>query len=86
MNDYMRRLALVKLLEIIGEASGHVSKELRQRFSDIEWQTLTIVRHILVHEYFGIDYNVIWNAIQNKIPALRQKLELVIEEYPKENE
>ncbi len=64
------RLALVKLLEIIGEAASMLSDEIRYEFSDIEWSTLKAVRNVLVHEYFGIDYAIIWASIQRDIPGL----------------
>lgn len=68
INNLQLRLALVKLLEIIGEAATMLSDNVRQNFSDIEWRTLKAVRNILVHEYFGINYEIIWESIQRDIP------------------
>ena len=56
MADYKLRLALVKLIEIIGEASNGLSTEAIRRVPDIEWSILAGIRNVLVHEYFGIDY------------------------------
>lgn len=72
------RLALVKLLEIIGEAASMLTDELRDKFSDVEWGTLKAVRNILVHEYFGIDYAIIWASIQRDIPALKVKIDHIL--------
>lgn len=76
--DYQLRLALVKLLEIIGEATAALSEELTSKFSEVEWRTLKAVRNILVHEYFGISYEIIWDTIQQDIPILKQKITAII--------
>jgi uncharacterized protein with HEPN domain len=78
LNNYQLRLALVKLLEIIGEAASMLSDDLRQEFSDIEWRTLRAVRNILVHEYFGISYDIIWESIQQDIQPLKHKIQYVL--------
>ena len=77
-DDFKLRLALIKLLEIIGEASAGISEETQLRFSEVEWSVLKSVRNVLVHEYFGIDYDIIWNAIKDRIPELKQKISNVL--------
>ena len=77
-DDFKLRLALIKLLEIIGEASNGITEETQLRFSDIEWPVLKSIRNILVHEYFGIDYDIIWNAIKDRIPELKQKITNIV--------
>ena len=78
MADFKLRLALIKLMEIIGEAAGSVSEETKLDFAEIEWNTLKSVRNILIHEYFGIDYDILWKSIQNQIPSLKTKMQAVI--------
>lgn len=78
--DYKLCLAATKLIEIIGEAANHVSDELQKEYSNVEWRTLNAVRNILVHAYFGIDYHIMWNAIQNDILPLKIKIEAIIKE------
>lgn len=78
INDFKLRLALVKLLEIIGEASNGISEETQKNFTDIEWIILKSIRNILVHEYFGIDYDIIWDSIKNNIPDLKEKINRII--------
>ena len=78
--DYKLRLALVKLFEIIGEASGNISEETEKRFSEIEWSILKGIRNILVHEYFGIDYDIIWDSIKKNIPELKNHLLRIVSE------
>lgn len=77
----MRRLALVKLLENVGEAANAISRELKAEFSEVEWRTLKSVRNILTHEYFGINYEIIWNSIQTDIPPLKQKIEQILAQH-----
>lgn len=78
MTNLQLRLALVKLLEIIGEAAVALSDKLRNEFSDIEWRTLKAVRNVLVHEYFGINYEIVWTSIQRDIPVLKEKIDHII--------
>jgi uncharacterized protein with HEPN domain len=78
MNDLKLRLALLKLLEIIGEASGGLSEGTINRFSNIEWPLLRGMRNILIHEYFGVDYKIVWNTIRTRIPELEKKIEEIV--------
>jgi len=80
VNDFKLRLAIVKLLEIIGEASNGLTEDLQNKFTDIEWSILKGIRNILVHEYFGIDYDIIWDTIKNNIPELKEKINKTINE------
>ncbi len=61
-NNHVLRIAVVKWLEIIGEASKHISQETKGRTESVEWHKIAGLRNIVVHEYFGIDYRVIWNT------------------------
>lgn len=79
--DFKLRLALVKLIENIGEASNSISTETQQRFSEVEWEVLNGIRNILVHEYFGIDYEIIWDSIRKNIPTLKVKIQTVIDSF-----
>ncbi len=76
--DYKLRLALIKLLEIIGEASSGISSQIQEQFSEIDWTILKNIRNVLVHEYFGIDYEVIWNTIKIDIPELKAQVEQIL--------
>tara|TARA_R110002072_G_scaffold19401_4_gene71891 strand:+ start:220 stop:561 length:342 start_codon:yes stop_codon:yes gene_type:complete len=67
MNNSMMRFACIKQLEIVGEASNHVSDETKQKFADIEWARITGMRNILVHEYFGVDEALVWDIPEPKV-------------------
>ena len=68
LENSMMRFACVKQMEIIGEASNHLSTELKSKFSDIEWAQIVGMRNVFAHEYFGIDYEILWNAITTMLP------------------
>lgn len=70
----MMRIACVKQLEIIGEASNHISKETREKFSSIQWEQIIAMRNLFVHEYFGIDSALVWDIIKNDLQELKEKI------------
>ncbi|HEV7347434.1 DUF86 domain-containing protein [Telluribacter sp.] len=76
--DLKLRLALVKLLETIGEAAGFVSSELKNEFDEVDWRVLKAVRNLLIHEYFGINYEIVWESIRNDIPPLKEKVNHIL--------
>lgn len=67
MNEELKR-AFVRSLEIIGEAAKHIPKEIRRRYPQIRWKSVVGMRNILIHEYFGVDYRVLWKLIKERIP------------------
>ena len=74
LNDSMFRFACIKQLEIIGEASTHISSVTKDEYSEIEWQQIVGMRNLFIHEYFGIDLYIAWDIIENDLPSLKQAL------------
>ena len=68
-----KRFATIKQIEIIGEACNHLTPELKQKHSEIEWVQINGFRNISVHEYFGVDLHIVWDIAKNDLPALKQK-------------
>ncbi len=62
--------AIVRNLEIIGEAAKHISKDIRRELPDIEWRKAAGLRDMLAHAYFGIDNDILWDVVRNKVPQL----------------
>ena len=62
--------AVVRNLEIIGEASGRIPEKIRQLAPGIEWRKIVGIRNILAHEYFGISLPIVWDVVQNKLDEL----------------
>lgn len=73
----MMRFACIKQMEIIGEASNHISPETKERFSTIEWTQIVGMRNVFVHEYFGVDVCLVWEIIKNDLPELKSKISLI---------
>lgn len=77
-SDIAYQLASIKLLEIVGEASNHISQATKDSFPEIPWRQIIGLRNILVHEYFGVDLYTIWDIIQNSIQPLKIQFTLVL--------
>jgi uncharacterized protein with HEPN domain len=67
----MMRFASIKQIEIIGEAANYLTPETKALFTNIEWNQIIGMRHILIHEYFGVDDNLVWQVIRDDIPKLK---------------
>ncbi|MGH7250186.1 MAG: HepT-like ribonuclease domain-containing protein [Minisyncoccia bacterium] len=78
IENSMMRFACIKQMEIIGEASNHVSEELKSKFTDIEWAQIVGMRNVFAHEYFGIDSSLVWQIIKNDIPELKDKIKTIL--------
>ena len=74
----MMRFACIKQMEIIGEASDHISEEIKIKFSEIEWAQIKGMRNIFVHEYFGIDSRLVWEIIKHDLPELKSKVVTIL--------
>jgi uncharacterized protein with HEPN domain len=73
--------AFVKSIEVIGEASKKISLELKGRYPKTEWRAMAGMRDRLIHDYFGVDFDLVWDVVQHKIPPLREQiLEMLREE------
>ncbi|MBA7627386.1 hypothetical protein ES703_34848 [subsurface metagenome] len=77
-NDQKSVDAVVRNLEIIGEAASRLTDEFKEKYSEIEWYKVVGLRHRIVHEYFGIDLEIIWQILQKDLPELRQKITRII--------
>lgn len=74
LSNSMMRFACIKQMEIIGEASNHISEATKSQLSEIEWRQIIGMRNILIHEYFGIDSKVVWDIIRHDLPDLKKKI------------
>lgn len=83
INDEILKRAFVRSLEVIGEATKNISLEFREKHPDIEWRELTGLRDKLIHRYFGVKWEIVWDVVRSKIPQLKEKIESILEEMKK---
>lgn len=81
--DRIRQLALLKLVETVGEAANRVSEKTKQKHTTIPWPQIIGVRNRLVHGYDAVNLDILWQITRNDLPSLITELEDIInEEYP----
>jgi len=73
--------AVIRKLEIIGEAGSKLSKELRDKYKNIEWEKMISMRNFLIHEYFGVDMSQVWKTATKDIPALKEGIRKILKEF-----
>jgi uncharacterized protein with HEPN domain len=76
--DEMLVDAVVRNIEVIGEAIRNIPPDLKQRHPEVEWRRINSMRNILVHDYFGINWLLIWNVITTKLPDLKQHIAAIL--------
>lgn len=72
--DETLALAVTRLIEIFGEAANHVSDEVRNSHPDIPWQEIIAVRNRLIHGYFDVDWDIIWQILSKDLPSIIPEL------------
>ena len=77
--DELRLDAVVRNLEVIGEAVKQLPEDVTQRQSHIEWRKIAGLRDILIHHYFGIDVGIIWDVVQNKLPDFERQIRSMLD-------
>lgn len=70
--------AVVRNLEIIGEAANKIPEDIKTRVQGIEWRKITQMRNVLIHEYYGITIEIVWDVVQTKLEPLRAACEKLL--------
>jgi uncharacterized protein with HEPN domain len=74
--------AVIRNIEILGEAVKHLTAELTATHPEVEWKSITGMRDKLVHEYFGVNLDILWDVLASKLPPLRVQIERIIQSRP----
>ena len=75
--DELRQFALIRAIEVLGEAARNISTELKKRYPEVEWKKMIGTRDKLIHHYFGVDNNVIWEIIITYLPILKKQIQSI---------
>lgn len=70
--------AVIRALEVIGEAAHRVPPSVRQRYAQVPWRNVIGMRNVLIHGYFGVDVEVIWKTVHESLPPLRAAVEQIL--------
>ncbi|MBT3424694.1 MAG: DUF86 domain-containing protein [Bacteroidetes bacterium] len=76
--DYKTVDAVIRNFEIIGEAAKNVPEEIKNKYSEVPWSEMYLLRNKVSHEYFGIDYEIIWDIASNYLPANKIQIESIL--------
>ena len=77
--DIKTQDAVVRNLEIIGEATKNLSMQLRDKYPDLPWKGMAGIRDKLIHHYFGINLDIVWNIVTNDLPPLASQIEEILQ-------
>src|SRR5688500_3737754 len=78
IDDPILSRAVIRSLEIIGEAAKKIDDEFRSQYPHIEWKKMAGTRDKLIHDYFGVDYDIVWNIIADKLPNLKEFIDDIL--------
>lgn len=79
--DRLLRSAIMRELEIIGEAANKTSDKTKKRFPDLPWRELVGMRNRLIHAYFNVDHDIVWETVKKYLPTFQDKLKQAIDSF-----
>ncbi len=74
LKDELRQYALIRAIEIIGEAVKNIPISIKNKYPLTSWKDIVGTRDVLIHHYFGVDLNIIWDIVKHEIPKLKQQI------------
>ena len=74
LKDELKQYAIIRAIEIIGEAVKNIPKNFREKYSNIEWSKIAGMRDVITHGYFGIDLDAVWKVIEKDLPILKKQI------------
>jgi uncharacterized protein with HEPN domain len=79
LKDETLKRAFVRSIEVIGEAVKQIADSVRQKYPSIEWRAIAGMRDRLIHSYFGVDYEIVWDVVSNKVPHFAREIENILQ-------
>src|SRR6056297_2817792 len=83
--DYKTVDAVIRNFEVIGEAAKNLPKEIKSTYPEVPWSEMYLLRNKISHEYFGIDYEIVWDVAVNYLPENRNQIEAILKEEERKN-
>ncbi len=83
VKDEKTIFAVVRALEIIGESVKNIPESIKEKYSEIPWKDMAGMRDKLIHEYFGVKLDVVWETVKSKIPEIKPKFQKILEDLGK---
>lgn len=77
--DYKTVDAVIRNFEVIGEAARNLSPEIKEQYTNVPWSEMYLLRNKISHEYFGVDYEIIWDIATNYLPENKSQIEAILE-------
>lgn len=83
MKDEKTKSAVVREIEVMGEAVKNIPSSIRERYKDIPWNQMAKTRDKIIHFYFGVDYEIVWRVIRERLPKIKPSLKKMLKEMEK---
>lgn len=84
-DDFLKNVpiqdAVVRRIEIIGEAIRHLPSDLKKEKADVPWQDIMDMRNKIIHEYFGVDLELVWEVVKKEVPTLKDQVNEILSSY-----
>lgn len=84
LEDWIKQDAIIRNFEIIGEAISNIDDDIKAKYPEIKWQLAKDMRNFLIHEYFKVDFDAVWNTITLHLPELKKQITTVLSEIKSE--